>query len=89
MEPGPVDTYSGPGLLNTNWGPGPRKTNWGTGSVNTNRGPGSINRGPGPEAGALARAGGQAKGRGPENTNSIFFFSFMNRFSEAAVRRSS
>ena len=36
-------------------------TNWATGSLNTNWGPG---------LGAIARAGGQAEGRRPGNTNS-------------------
>ena len=65
---GPVNTYLGPGLLNTNWGPGP---------VNTNRGPGLVNTnwGPGPEA--KQRAGGQAKSRGPVNTNTLFPQSYL------------
>ena len=43
-------------------GPGPVNTNLGTGSVNTNWGPGLE-----------ARAVGQAKGQGPENTNTHHF----------------
>ena len=48
----------GPGPVYTNRGPGPVNTNWGPGPVNTNWGPG-----PGP--------GGQVKGRGRENTNTL------------------
>ena len=47
-----------PEPVNTNQGPGPVNTNWGPGPVNVNLGPG-----PG------VRVGGQAKGRGPGNTN--------------------
>ena len=60
--PGSVNTHLGPGPVNTNWGPGPVNTNWGPGPVNTNLGP---------RPGARARAGGQAKGRRPGNTNTL------------------
>ena len=48
--------YFWPGSVNTHWGPGPVNTNWGPGPINTNLGP-------------RPGARGQAKGRGPGNTN--------------------
>ena len=57
--------YFWPGSVNTHWGPGP---------VNTNLVPGPVNTSWGAKAGkyklgARTRVGGQAKGRGPGNTN--------------------
>ena len=62
--PGPVNTNCVPGSTNTNLVPGPVNTNWGQGTVNTNLEPGP---------GARTRAGGQAKDRGPGNTNDFKF----------------
>ena len=67
--PGSVNTHWGPGPVNTNLVPGPVNTNLVPGPVNTNWGPGPVNTNWGPEPVARARAGGQAKGRGPGNTN--------------------
>ena len=55
--------------VNTRWGPGPVNTNWGPGPVNSNWGPGPVNTRWGPGPGARAGSRGQAKGRGPGNTN--------------------
>ena len=76
MWPGPVNTNLEPGPVNTNSRTGLLNTNWGPGPVNTNWGPGPVNTnwGPGPGAGRYKYP---------------FFLSFMNTFSEAAVRRCS
>ena len=53
---GPVNTNLGPGPVNTNWGPWPVNT-----KLRTRAGKYNL----------VARAGGQAKGWRPGNTNSL------------------
>ena len=58
------------GSVNTNWGPiriWPRDGKYKFGR----QGPVNVNWGPGPGSGARIRDEGQAKSRGPENTNTL------------------
>ena len=54
-------------VVNKGWGPGPVNTNLVPGLVSTRWGPGTVNTNWGPGLGA----GGQAKGQGPGNTNTL------------------
>ena len=66
------------GSVNTHWGPGSVNTNSGPRPVNTNLVPGPVNTNWGPGPGYRARARGQAKDRGPGNTNTLLKPKFTN-----------
>ena len=68
MGAGPVNINLVPGPVSTKWKPGPVNTNWGPGPVNTNRGPGP---------GAKASDGGQSKGWGLGNTNTLVLLLYI------------